>query len=219
MENSPTLWQVETQGQIYEADFEELKQWISEGAVLPLDKVKRGDLRWLPVEKVPELNVFLKSNDFNDSSSEAPAANDFAENREADQNQTAPEDSTGEPAWEINGEKVCFRHPDAEAVYACAICKKLFCKLCPNSYGGSVKLCPFCGSLCQSADEALGARRPIGAISKPYLKMDESLNKSKAENRIAGFPKKHSNWLQYVKNSISKAISFIFLRPFKRRRR
>lgn len=52
-------WQVEVQGQIYVADFEELKQWIAEGAVLPSDRVKRGELRWLAAEKVPELHILL----------------------------------------------------------------------------------------------------------------------------------------------------------------
>lgn len=78
MENLQTNWQVETQGQIYEAEFEELKQWISEGAVIASDKVKRGNLRWLPVEKVPELFEFCQPINGSQLFSE-PAANNVAE--------------------------------------------------------------------------------------------------------------------------------------------
>lgn len=222
MQNSQISWQVETQGQIYEAEFEELKQWIAEGAVLSSDKVKRGDLRWLPVEKVPELNSFFNSNDFNDASSDIAAANNSAANGEADQNQPASEDLIEEAVWETNGEKVCYLHKEAEAVYACAICKKLLCKACPNSYGGNVKLCPLCGSLCRSADEPHDARKAIGAVSKPYLKVEKSLNGSEKENRsefqISGFQKAFSESLRDIKNLSLKIVSFIFSRPSKKRR-
>lgn len=52
MQNSLGKWQVQAQGQIYEVEFEALKQWIDEGAVLPSDTVRQGDSSWQPVEKV-----------------------------------------------------------------------------------------------------------------------------------------------------------------------
>ena len=55
MQNIQKTWQIEVQGQIYEADLEELKQWITEGSVLHSDKERSGSLRWLPAEKVPAL--------------------------------------------------------------------------------------------------------------------------------------------------------------------
>ena len=45
--NSHNTWQVFAQDRIFEAEYEELIQWIKEGAVLPEDKVRRGNLRWL----------------------------------------------------------------------------------------------------------------------------------------------------------------------------
>jgi hypothetical protein len=54
--NQEELWQVDAGGQIYVASFEELKQWVSEGAVLPTDKIRRGNLRWLEAGKVPLLH-------------------------------------------------------------------------------------------------------------------------------------------------------------------
>ena len=54
-------WQVEVGGEIYEGSFEELTQWIGEGALLPLDKVRRGNLRWIEAQKVPGLRAFFEA--------------------------------------------------------------------------------------------------------------------------------------------------------------
>ncbi|HEX3100925.1 MAG TPA: hypothetical protein VHQ01_03985, partial [Pyrinomonadaceae bacterium] len=48
---------------------------------------------------------------------------------------------------------VCSVHPDAPAKYVCDTCSNLFCKTCPSSYGGTVKICPFCGAMCRSFAE------------------------------------------------------------------
>ena len=40
-------------------------------------------------------------------------------------------------------------HPDVPAAYDCETCGNQFCKACPNSYGGTVKICPFCGAMCK----------------------------------------------------------------------
>ena len=45
------LWQVEIDGNLYETDFDELKQWIADGSLLPQDKVRRGNLRWIEARK------------------------------------------------------------------------------------------------------------------------------------------------------------------------
>jgi hypothetical protein len=58
--NQQEIWQVEVQGQIYEANFEELTVWIAEGALLREDKVRRGNLRWLEAGKIPALYGFFR---------------------------------------------------------------------------------------------------------------------------------------------------------------
>lgn len=63
------------------------------------------------------------------------------------QNLAAPQPPVKMPA---NG--MCFVHTDVPAVYACETCGSALCKACPNSYGGSVKICPFCGAMCKSLD-------------------------------------------------------------------
>ena len=59
--NATEIWQVEVNGQIYEANLEELAQWIDEGALLPADKIRRGNLRWLEAGKVPLLHNFFNA--------------------------------------------------------------------------------------------------------------------------------------------------------------
>lgn len=59
--NPEEIWQVDAGGQIYEANFEELKQWVAEGAVLPSDKIRRGNLRWLEAGKIPLLHGVFNS--------------------------------------------------------------------------------------------------------------------------------------------------------------
>jgi hypothetical protein len=54
--NPEEIWQVDANGTIYETNFDELKQWVVEGAVLPTDKIRRGNLRWLEAGKVPLLH-------------------------------------------------------------------------------------------------------------------------------------------------------------------
>ena len=53
--SSLEIWQVEVNGIQYEASFEELTQWVAEGALQPQDKVRRGNLRWIEAGKVPLL--------------------------------------------------------------------------------------------------------------------------------------------------------------------
>lgn len=63
MQDTQNNWQVKAQGKIYEADYEELKQWIAESAVLLFDQVKRGNLHRLSIERVPELAEIVNSDD------------------------------------------------------------------------------------------------------------------------------------------------------------
>lgn len=172
---SPQSWFVESQGQVFEADIEEIKQWIAEGAVLPSDKVRRGNLRWLAAEKVPELYAFFNSSDFTPVPSVVAANNISRFNNEDFRAKFAVESSPEEDAWLAEAEKVCFTHKDLEAVYACDVCKTYFCKACPNSYG-TVKVCTVCSGLCRHVSEQADIHKSIGAINKPYLKIDADIS-------------------------------------------
>ena len=56
-QNPNEVWQVEVGGQVYEAPFAELGDWIGEGSLLPQDKVRRGNLRWIEARRVPNLDL------------------------------------------------------------------------------------------------------------------------------------------------------------------
>jgi hypothetical protein len=61
MTNLDEIWQVEVNNQTYEANVQELGLWIAEGALLPSDRVRRGNLRWLEARKVPVLHQFFNA--------------------------------------------------------------------------------------------------------------------------------------------------------------
>ena len=176
-------WEIETQGQIYIADLKELKQWIAEGAVLPSDKVRRGNLRWLPAEKVPDLYNSFNLDDLN------LAANDLKLESSDLQTQFVFEALAEENIAEWIIEKVCHSHRDFDAVFVCDICQKSFCKACPKSYG-TVKICPLCGALCRGINEPAKLHKSVGAINKPYLKTDKNIGKDGGQD-LSGFQKQN----------------------------
>lgn len=189
-------WFVESQGQVFEADLEELKQWIAEGAVLPSDRVKRGNLRWLAVEKVPELYSFVNSDGFQVASPVIATTNISRFENEDFQTQFAFGNSPDEAVLPAEAEKVCYSHRDVEAVLACDVCKNFFCKTCPNTYG-TVKVCSLCSGLCRPIDEATDIHKSIGAINKPYVKIEADIHAS-------GKPNQSPSRLSIAKQKTSK---------------
>jgi hypothetical protein len=49
------IWQVMSQGEVYQADLPTLKQWVSEGLVQPSDQVRKGSLKWIEAQRAPML--------------------------------------------------------------------------------------------------------------------------------------------------------------------
>jgi hypothetical protein len=202
------IWQVDAGGQIYEARFEEMAQWIFEGSLLPQDMVKRGNLRWIEARKVPALLNFFNARDRGEpppvfgsttdaqggfdnqsppnfatpatfstnpfgSTVNQPAENNFppspnpfeamptqnfqAHNASQENQFHQPAPQLKEPApHEFNlmaTADFCSMHPDAPAAFLCGTCGNGFCPACPKSYGGTVKICPFCGAMCKSVKE------------------------------------------------------------------
>lgn len=185
------IWQVDAGGEIYEAEFGELAQWIFEDALLPQDKVRRGNLRWIEARKVPILSGYFKDRENGAAPpdfSALKAANEIAgeheqlsatsersfagspvdrliaegnENRLANDNVSAAKSpgaknvfASSDSALKINKNseqsRFCGVHADSAAEYVCTTCESAFCRECPTSYGGSVKICPFCGAMCQT---------------------------------------------------------------------
>ncbi|HVE59704.1 MAG TPA: hypothetical protein VNB22_23030 [Pyrinomonadaceae bacterium] len=206
------VWQIDAGGQIYEARFEEMAQWVFEGSLLPQDMVKRGNLRWIEARKVPALLKFFNDHERGlpppvftsmtdgQSSAENPSepAQNFAPQQSFSPNpyqttiiqppphnfQPSPNPFDAPPLPSQNFENqtdwqetaftqqnqsfneplphefnlmptadFCSMHPDAPAAFLCGTCGNGFCPACPKSYGGTVKICPFCGAMCKSVKE------------------------------------------------------------------
>ncbi len=216
MQNSQKAWQVQVQGQIYEADLEELRQWITEGSVLPSDNIRRGDLRWLPAEKVPALYKFFGSEALSagDSKPSGEEVHSITRSDSDDSSALSLERASGDSAAEDGkiavkpDENFCCRHTETPTAYACDICESFFCKSCPKSFGGSVKLCPLCGSLCREIGEPVKVQNLIGSIHKPYTQADESdsAEDSRSGLKTPGFWKSLACSLKYYKNSIRRTF-------------
>lgn len=194
--NSQEIWQVAVSDRVYEANFEEVVQWIKEGAVLPEDKVRRGNLRWLNAGKVPEFYPFFYDDGFKAEQSPSLQTNDgkdyspFQPNSTAildDQPETFAEESKNEDlnsfqtlAENFKANAKCSIHSEKEPHYICEICKNLFCKTCPESFGSKVKLCPSCKGLCLIyTGEADATEKIVGAVNKPYRRIEEKKDTKK----------------------------------------
>ncbi len=165
-------WQVEVGGTVYEAQFAELPEWINEGSLQPDDKVRRGNLRWIEARKVPQLVPF-----FNAKAKGEPLPVVVSEIVQAAIPQTIAEPQLSVPAVQepqtaVHAASIahqftpsaaadnsrCANHADVPSKYICSGCGAGFCKTCPRSYGGSVKICPACGELCREAEALAGAK-------------------------------------------------------------
>jgi hypothetical protein len=183
--NSQQIWKVQVQDRVYEAHKDELIEWIQEGAVLPNDKVQRGNLNWLAASRVPEFaRFFSKPREFENSavtveithangsaiSAQLESASDKAQVGETD---TTGSNSDQSEALDLNADslKHCAFHPSRPTAFICDICRVTYCNLCPNRYG-AVRLCPSCGGLCTTYENLLAGSRPQGAMNRPYARRD-----------------------------------------------
>jgi Domain of unknown function (DUF4190) len=53
------VWKVSIGGQVYDADFETLKQWVAQGSVGPTDQVYKEGMGWSEARNVPVLRDFF----------------------------------------------------------------------------------------------------------------------------------------------------------------
>lgn len=160
------MWQVDVNGEIYDTTFVELTEWIAESSLLQDDKVRRGNLRWLQAGRVPPLRPFF---DAKENGTEPPivqvnvtdaaTAND-SEIPVAASTQNIPVETTAEPQQEDQDaavepvaeqidNSVCNVHPELRSEFQCEACTHGFCKTCPESFGSSVRICPYCGGMCR----------------------------------------------------------------------
>lgn len=165
-QNAHEIWQVEVGGQIYEAPFAELGDWIDGGSLHPGDKVRKGNLRWIEAGKVPSLTPFFNAKQKGLPMPVVVTTTDATPITEPLSDTATPFASTSfnsdfepssSPVYQAQSSpsdpNFCTVHNDAPSKYLCDGCGNGFCKVCPKSYGGSVKICPMCGAMCRSAEE------------------------------------------------------------------
>ncbi len=174
MQNPDEIWQAEVNGEVYDTTFGELTVWIADSALLESDKVRRGNLRWLEAGRVPPLSPFFEAKvngteppavhvtvtDAADDSGAAPTASTHNINAELHlegspddfENTETENTETSETQVETGTDK-CNVHPDRESAFTCDACNHGFCKTCPQRYGSSVMVCPYCGGMCRPNKE------------------------------------------------------------------
>jgi len=182
MRNPEEVWQVEVNGQIYDTTFGDLPSWIADNALLETDKVRRGELRWLEAGKVPALVPFFNAK-AEGTLNPSPVISTTVATTEVESEEGLIEDSPASVAgtygtWsndsfpeneepgdledkqelalepEAPPQDICSIHPDVPSSYLCSTCRHAFCGECPEGFGATVRLCPYCGALCKEISEA-----------------------------------------------------------------
>lgn len=159
MPDAGEVWQVDVNGAVYEAAFGELPEWIDGGSLLPGDKVRKGNLRWIEARRVPSLVPFFNAKEKGEPMPVVVSTTEGQQERvSASVESTEGEpDSVSEivdnPHPKVFDPTRCAIHSDLDSFFLCDGCANGFCKACPNSYGGTVKICPMCGSMCRPAAE------------------------------------------------------------------
>jgi len=199
--NPQEIWQVDVGGQIYEAAFSELGDWIGEGSLQPEDKVRKGNLRWIEARRVPGLVPFFNAKEQGlplpvvVSTTEAAPAQVDSQQQVATENFPPNPDFLGmatdpvehsiavpaEPVHARHNPDYCATHVDVPTVFLCDGCGNGFCKVCPKSYSG-VRICPLCGSLCRTRTEVVQKRQETQRISSA---IDEGFGASDFFNAVA----------------------------------
>lgn len=155
-ENLQEMWQVEAAGKVYDANFDEIKSWIAEGSLLRIDRVRRANLRWIEAGKVPTLVPFFNAKD--ESVPSGPIVSttnvEILGVTESAPSETAnPTVTNAGVVRRLPASDGCVVHDGVPAVFICETCTNTFCRSCPNSYGGTVKICPMCGAMCRSIEQ------------------------------------------------------------------
>jgi hypothetical protein len=210
MENTNEIWQTSVNGQIYETDFAGLVDWISEGSLLPQDKVRRGNLRWIEADKVPALHRFFNAMQLEENtqvvtstvqnSAPIPQVQNFSVNaaQPATQNfQTPPPPTFYKEITPEAERKFCAIHTDANAKYHCEMCGSYFCKACPNN-----RVCPMCGADCKTIEVPFV---PPPVVHQPFLQPNQN-----QEVVVGDDVRKAANWC-YWKAGITVLNSIIGL--------
>ncbi|MCA1594661.1 MAG: hypothetical protein LC754_18935 [Acidobacteria bacterium] len=176
MKPESEIWQVMTQGEVYQADLETLKEWISEGLVGRADAVRKGNLKWIEAGRAPLLRRVFTGEEKIVPREPAVVAGDEVSGTHAPGHVSEAatvrqlfDDIAGEHVEEpfliplptqagVAASSVaaacCYNHPGESPEYVCRECATPFCRRCAKFVGSStVVLCALCGELCRRFDD------------------------------------------------------------------
>ena len=156
-ENTQELWQVEADGTVFDTDFAEMTSWIDNGTLGRSDKVRKGNLRWIEAGKVPSLMSVFNAKENGQPIAPVITATMLEPTRLGGVSAQSTTNSVAGTAAAPPTLDICSMHADVTASFICDTCSNVFCKACPNSYGGTVKICPFCGAMCKPIGQASAA--------------------------------------------------------------
>jgi hypothetical protein len=160
MSAQPEIWRVDTPEGTFEADLETLKQWIAEGAVIPTDKVSKGNLSWIEAGKAPALRSAFSNKAANipytpptpaapETKTEQPPSSGSCVEPEPPISEHARDHAADEPfVGARTSSNTCQNHPSVPAHYICRVCAATFCQTCPRVVN-NIPICPACGDLCK----------------------------------------------------------------------
>ena len=146
-------WRVSTADGVFEADLETLRQWISEGSVLPTDKVSKGNLSWIDAGRAPMLKDAFEGEAKTPRPTPAPIGvaewipDETGEIHSAfgDDHAETPvsqfQDPASFPLW-------CHNHPQVTPQHICPECGTAVCESCVKFLSG-VASCPRCEGFCK----------------------------------------------------------------------
>jgi hypothetical protein len=183
VENQQEQWQIEVGGKIYEAVLSELPDWINEGSLLPGDKIRKGNLRWIEASKVPTLIPFFNAKEKGEP---LPIIQTYTEAKPDETVNTVPASAIPGnlnpahaepqklpvapkpivPTTKSTGDSnFCSIHAEVPSFYVCGSCSNVFCKNCPKSFGGEVKICPGCDALCSPIAQVNDSKKRASTIA------------------------------------------------------
>ncbi len=207
-------WQVMVEGQVYDADTETLKQWASEGRLLPTDKVKKGNLSWNDANRVPMLRAIFSGQTPPSTPVESTEVKNSYPQNQANNSQypqyggqsTSQNNFAGSPMPVFNpavassmgqaatGATVCRNHPQEYARFVCRMCNAAFCQACPK-FMGSMAICTACGDMCNKIEE-LSQKASVVAEKVSYYGQEKDFGMNE--------------FMQAIKYPLNHTIPFVF---------
>ena len=154
-------WRVSTVDGMFETDLETLRQWISEGAVAPTDKVSKGNLNWIDAGRAPMLKAAFQGEHVApavpQSVQPTPVENTWQE-EPPPHSGSFDDDGPVQAAPDFQNPAVlpnaCYNHPRVTPYYICPSCATGLCEACAKFLDAhNIATCPLCGEFCKVYEE------------------------------------------------------------------